>query len=104
MKHWNKRWVKATAFALLAIGCLATISEARHRFRFWWFRPPAPAVENSDYAGDVSGGRLRTIVVAEGEVVARERVALDDGKFTAQVIDGVLTIDPFQLSATTTDE
>ena len=102
MQMWSSRWARYVLLGIFMIALSATIADARRFFRFWWRQPPAPAIENSDYTGDATRGRVRAICVEDGAITVNERVALEDTTFAASVTDGVLTLDPLMLSGSST--
>ena len=104
MQIWKKCWVRYAVLGVLAIACTATMADARRFFRFWWRQPPAAAIENTNFAGDAKRARVRTICIADGELTSNIRATLEDGTFTASVVDGKLMIDPISLSGSTTEE
>ena len=105
MRIWNNRWARYAVMSVLAVACTAAIADARRFFRFWWRQPPAPAIENSDYTGEATRGAVRTICVEEGAITAASRVNLDDGTFSASVVDGVLLFpEAISLTGTVDDD
>lgn len=104
MEMWsrNRKWILLAVLVALGIVCLSTATEARRRFR-WWFRPPAPAIENSDYVGEAAG-RVRSVSVLDGAISSDSRTSLEGVEFTARVVDGVLTIDPISATSSSSDD
>ena len=97
MRYWNKRWAKYVALSVVIVAGAAAMSEAHHYFRFWWFRPPAPAIEDVTFDdGTIRFASLRSISITPGVGVTRNvRAGLtpdNDPHFAAAVEDGWLTI------------
>lgn len=73
------------------------MSEAHHYFRFWWFRPPAPAIQDVSFDdGSIAFANLRKISITRGVGITQNvRATLtpdSDPDFVAAVADGVLTM------------
>ena len=114
MQLWNVRWARYAVLGVLLVAGAAAISEAHFYFRFWWYRPPTPAIQDVDFDnGTISFANLRSIVVTSGVgITQNERIALTpttDPDFVASVVDSLLSIggtdaatpDPIVLSSST---
>jgi hypothetical protein len=88
----SKRWL-IIALTVLAVGATGVVSDAHGRFFRWWLRPPAPAILDTSFAGTAEDGRVKTVVVVNGQLSSYTRVELGDGTFSATVAGGAITID-----------
>jgi len=104
MRLWKNRWTKIAVVAVLAVACTGAATEARHLFRFWWLRPPAPAIENTAFTGEVTGGRLRSIAVTDGAITSNVLLKLNEGTFDATVIDETLSFEEIVLTGSSMKE
>ena len=105
MKLLSKRWAKYALMGMLVVVCATAISEARF-FRFWWFRPPVPAIQDGTF-DDVAAnfGRLRFISIEQGVGITQNVSALlqqdTTTPATATVSGGgtLLSFDPIILNS-----
>ena len=101
MRLRNNRWARYVVLGLLIVASAAAISEARHRFR-WWFRPPAPAIADVDFNdGNINFSNLRVISFTEDvgltQYVRTSLTPDTDPAFVASVFGQLLTfggVDP----------